>query len=175
MYWSLMTTVHVGSEPIDVTGVSVKSSPRCDPLIGTSQPSSCMPLPCPAESTMIACVLGETGGPPACEQYGQTSQLLSSCWPQLPHRCFFHQSAPDTTMPLAPFTPFTAPGPPGPGAAPGPAPGPPMRPTPPAAPFPPMCGAPPGWPAAYRAAGLGATCGPYPPPPCMAAAPPPPA
>src|SRR5689334_2609487 len=84
MNLSFNTTVHFGSVPIDVTGASVNSSPRCEPCSGMIQPRSCkLPGP-PLASTTNAWVLALMAGAwttwtAICWQYGHWSQLLSSC------------------------------------------------------------------------------------------------
>src|SRR5512138_2083783 len=78
--------VHAGSLPIVVAGVSANSSPRCGPWIGTIQPRSCMPPPAPPEGSMTKAwvlagfALAAAAAAAACAQYGQESQVLSSCW-----------------------------------------------------------------------------------------------
>src|SRR5262245_49962603 len=77
--------VQPGSLPIVVAGLSANSSPRCGPVIGTSQPSSCMPPAEPPPPIMNACVFigfcaAAAAAAAACAQYGQESQDLSSCW-----------------------------------------------------------------------------------------------
>src|SRR4029077_19078562 len=86
MNLSASTMLHLGSVPITVTGDNVNSSPRCGPCSGTSQPSSCIVLAPPDASSMNAWVLSAcsfAGAAAACcaicAQYGQASQLRSSC------------------------------------------------------------------------------------------------
>src|ERR1043166_5808149 len=84
MNLSISTTLHFESVPIDVTGDSVNSSPRCAPCNGMIQPSSCMLPGPPSASTTNAWVLAFVWGActtccAICWQYGHWSQLLSSC------------------------------------------------------------------------------------------------
>src|SRR4051812_1500111 len=101
MNLSLSTIVLLASVPIDVTGDSVNSSPRCGPCSGTIQPSSCTPLGPPCASITNACVLsacrfcsGIAACCAICAQNGHWSQVLSSCCSHCEQNFFFQNHAP---------------------------------------------------------------------------------